>query len=69
MSHLVEKHLVTRIAKTSDEKLTVRREGDGRKWHARTEDGELICVDKYRHDLQSFVTGAGFTYEMQGEDA
>lgn len=69
MNHLVERGLVTRVAKTPDEKLTVKREGDLGKWHARTEDGELICVDKYRHDLQSFVEGAGFTYEMQGKDS
>lgn len=64
MNKLVERGVISRMAESPQEKLFIKREGDLRKWHARTKAGELICQDKYRHDLQDFVTGAGFSYQM-----
>lgn len=59
--------LCTRRAKYQGEKVIVKREGAGSFWHARTEDGELICKDQYRHDLQLFCETYGFDWEMIGE--
>ena len=34
-----------------DNGWTARREGDNHHWHLRREDGSLVDIDKYRHDL------------------
>ena len=32
---------------------TMRREGQGKAWHLRADDGELVYKDAYRHDIIS----------------
>lgn len=43
------------------EPVELRREGEGRRWHARTAAGELIAVHQYRNDLLPGLRKDGFT--------
>ena len=50
---------------TENEKVVLKREGQLGKWHGYSEhNGDLIIVDKYRHDAQEFLEHRGFTWSM-----
>lgn len=58
------RQLTKRMPKEDNELVILKREGELCRWHGRTEDGELIIVDQYRHDAQEFLETRGFSWEM-----